>query len=436
MSGTLRPRHLVLSLGALLLVLVGGCGREPRTGIVLDFWAMGTEGEQVQHLVSRFERAHPNIRVRIQQIPWSAAHEKLLTAFAGDTLPDIFQLGNTWVPEFVALHALRPLESALQRSAVLTAGDFFSGILATNRVDGRLWALPWYVDTRLLYYRSDLLAEAGYTAMPDIWAAWLEALGRLRDQGRGERYAIFLPVRDWTAPVIFAMGLGATLLRDDDRYGAFRAPEFRRAFALWVDLFRSGLAPVRSQSETAGLYRAFGEGRFAMFLSGPWSMRELDRRLPEDLRDAWATAPIPAPAPGRPSVSLAGGASLAVSATTDHADAAWALVEFLLAPEQQLAFYHLTGDLPSHRGAWTRSRLHEDPRAAAFWVQLQHVRPTPRIPEWERIADKIAQYGEATVRGRLDVDEALERLDRDVDVILEKRRWLLDRTRASGGGAR
>jgi multiple sugar transport system substrate-binding protein len=46
-----------------------------------------------------FERRYPEIQVKVQQIPWSAAHEKLLTAYAGDAMPDVFQLGNTWIPE-------------------------------------------------------------------------------------------------------------------------------------------------------------------------------------------------------------------------------------------------------------------------------------------------------------------------------------------------
>jgi multiple sugar transport system substrate-binding protein len=56
---------------------------------------------------------------------------------------------------------------------------------------------------------------------------------------------------------------------------------------------------------------------------------------------------------------------------------------------------------------------------------LQHVRSTPKIPEWERIASRITQYGEAAVRGDLTAEEALARLDEEVDGVLEKRRWLV-----------
>src|SRR2546430_5304893 len=60
---------------------------------------------------------------RSQQLPWTAAHQKLLTAFAGEATPDLCQLGNTWIPEFVALKALEPLDQSLARSTSVTNSD-------------------------------------------------------------------------------------------------------------------------------------------------------------------------------------------------------------------------------------------------------------------------------------------------------------------------
>ena len=80
------------------LVLAAGCGPSTSGETVLRFWAMGREGEVVTALLPEFERANPGVRVKVQQLPWTAAHEKLLTAFAGDATPDVCQLGNTWVP--------------------------------------------------------------------------------------------------------------------------------------------------------------------------------------------------------------------------------------------------------------------------------------------------------------------------------------------------
>ena len=84
---------------------------------------MGREGEVVSQLIPDFEREHPGIKVDVQQIPWSAAHEKLLTAFVGDATPDIAMLGNTWVPEFVALDALEPLDASVAKSTDVPRSD-------------------------------------------------------------------------------------------------------------------------------------------------------------------------------------------------------------------------------------------------------------------------------------------------------------------------
>src|SRR5215207_9206354 len=98
-------RATLSGIGAALLVT--GCQRADASDVVtLRFWAFGREGEVVQELMRDFERQNPGIRVHVQQIPWTAAHEKLLTAYVGDATPDVAQLGNTWIPEFVALNAL------------------------------------------------------------------------------------------------------------------------------------------------------------------------------------------------------------------------------------------------------------------------------------------------------------------------------------------
>ena len=170
------PILLVASL------LLGGCGGE-RAGevVTVEFWAMGREGEVVQELMPAFEREHPGIRVEVQQLPWTSAHEKLLTAFAGRATPDLCQLGNTWVPELQALGALEALGPWVSRSEVVDQSDYFSGIWDTNVLGGALYGVPWYVDTRLLFYRTDLLREAGYDEPPATWGEWLAAMRAVKD---------------------------------------------------------------------------------------------------------------------------------------------------------------------------------------------------------------------------------------------------------------
>ena len=403
-------------LALAVLALVAGCRRDAGTSTVVDFWAMGREGEVVERMLPEFERRHPGVRVRVQQIPWSAAHEKLLTAYVGGAMPDVFQTGNTWLPELVALGALEPLDGRV------AARDDFPGIRDTNVIDGRTWGVPWYVDTRVLFYRTDRVPTP-----PRTWDEWLAGMTRIEQEVGVAGHAILLPLREWQTPVILGLQLGAPLLRDGDQWGDFRAAPFRRAFEFYLALFRGGLAPAAGDTELANLYQDFANGFFAFYVTGPWNLGEFARRLPAAMQDRWTTAPWPSPDGGYPGVSLAGGASLVVHRGSPRKEAAWSLLAYLAEPATQVEFYRLTGDLPARPSAWSDATLARDPRTAAFRVQLDAVRATPKIPEWERIAGKIAQWTEAAVRGDAGIDDALTALDRDVDDVLEKRRWLLAR---------
>ena len=420
-----------------LLVLSGGSGCRRAGGdreTVLRFWGLGREGEVVAELVPEFERTHPGIRVEVQQIPWSAAHEKLLTAFVGGSTPDLAQLGNTWIPEFVALRALAPLTPRIDGSAVVRAERYFAGIWSTNVVAGTPYGIPWYVDTRLLFYRKDILAAAGYPEMPATWPAWRAAMEAVKREVGADRYAIFLPLNEWAQPVILGLQNGSPLLADEWSRGAFREPAFRAAFDFYLDLFRDGLAPPVGNNEIANMYQEFARGYFAMVVTGPWNLGEFRRRLPAEMQDAWATAPFPGPDAAHPGVSLAGGSSLVLFASSPHADAAWRFIEYLSAPAQQLRFYALTGDLPAQMAAWEDSTLAADPNIRAFRDQLLRTVATPMIPEWEQIAMRVQERSEMAARGAVEADSALALLDEDVERILEKRRWLLARARTHGAG--
>jgi multiple sugar transport system substrate-binding protein len=403
------------------IMLASGCTPHEE-GTTLRLWGFGREGEVAQQLVGDFERAHPGVHVKVQQIPWSAAHEKLLTAIVGHATPDLAGMGNTWIPEMVTLGALSPLDVHVADSS------YFPGILATNKVDDTLFGLPWYADTRVLFYRKDILARAGYATMPETWAAWREAMVAIRRLMGPGKYAIFLPTNEWPPIAILGLQAGSPLITAAG-YGAFSQPAYTRAFNFILSMYRDSLAPSVNSTEIANLYQEFARGTFAMYITGPWNLGEFRRRLPPDLQDKWNTAPLPGPDGAASGVSLAGGSSLVVFRASHHQALALQLAEFLSEPEQQARFYRLTGDLPARREAWSDSSLAADPQAAAFRTELERAVPTPMVPEWEEVTTKMMDYTEAAVRGGVSVPAALAALDADVNRLLERRRYLLARAR-------
>jgi multiple sugar transport system substrate-binding protein len=422
MTARLPRRGLLAQMGAATLA---GCAPARKDGVVLRFWAMGREGEVVQTLMPAFERRNPGVRVDVQQLPWSAAHAKLVTGFAGGSLPDVCEVGNTWLPEFAALGALEPLDALVAASRVVRPADDFPGIWRTNVVDGVLCGAPWYVDTRLLFYRRDLLAKAGFPAAPTTWAQWMAAMQAVKGLAGDGGYPALLPLNEFEPLLTLALQQDDPLLRDGGGRGNFRSPGFRRALAFYGEVFQRGLAPLESSTQIGNLYDEFDRGSFAFYISGPWNLGEFRRRLPPTRQDIWMTAPMPGPA--GPGAGIAGGSSLAVFRGSRDKAAAWRLVEYLSQSQVQSRFSALTGDLSPRRDAWSAPPLAGDAKAAAFRDQLERVKPTPQVPEWERIATEMQLVAEQMVHGRLSIDQAAAEIDRRADRLLEKRRWMLAR---------
>jgi len=420
-------------LPSAICLLLSVCAEHRDTRTRIEFWSLGREGEVVAEMIPEFERRNPGIKVVMQQIPWIAAHEKLLTAFVGDATPDVAQMGNTWVPEFVTVRALDDLTGFAATSRTIDQRDYYAGVWATNIVDGKLYGIPWYVDTRVLFYRSDLLASVGYPNGPHTWSEWMDCMERLVRE-RKSRFGILAPTNQHEPIELLAMSNGSRFLNADGTRGAFREPPFRDAFAFYAEMFRRGYAPKVSNEQVANLYQQFAQADFAMHITGPWQIGEFSRRLPANMQDKWMTAPLPARDASQPTgISMAGGSSLVLFRAAKNKEAARKLIEFLSEPAQQVRFYELCGDLPARRSAWRARTLASDPHFAAFRVQLERVAPFPPVPEWEQIATTLYEHGDATVRGAMTIDAALADLDRTADRILEKRRWVLQRNRPSPG---
>jgi len=223
--------------------------------------------------------------------------------------------------------------------------------------------------------------------------------------------------------VILGLQQGSPLI-DAQAHGAFRRPEFARAFEFLLSLYRDRLAAPVNSNEIANLYQEFERGNIAMYISGPWQIGEFTNRLSPAMKDKWMTAPLPGV--DGPGVSLAGGASLSLFRGSKHKAEAWMLMEYLSRRDVQVRFSELTGDLPARRTAWPDTLLAGNKYVAAFRNQLERAVSTPKVPEWEQIATTVFTHGEQAVRGRQTPAQAMAALDKDVNGILEKRRWLMD----------
>ena len=144
--------------------------------------ALGEEGQVLQWQLARFAADHPAIRVVQRPTPDAAdqrhqLYVQWLNAGAGE--PDILQLDAIWTPEFAAAGWIMDLDRFRPPS-----DSFFPATIAANRWHGRLYALPWFVDVGMLYWRTDLMRAAPATF------AELERVASQARTAHGLRYGL------------------------------------------------------------------------------------------------------------------------------------------------------------------------------------------------------------------------------------------------------
>ena len=282
-----------------------------------------------------------------------AAHRR----YVGHSTPDMAQLGNTWISEFVALKALAPLDPWVAHSPEIKAEVFFPGIWATNLVD---WEA--YGDPMVRGHAPDLLPQ-GHPASRRIRSRSRSRGGLDARDARGEgarwvprAYAIFLPVNEWTQPMILGLQTRLAAARGQWHAGRLLRSEFTRAFDFYVDLFRERLAPpVAEYRDREHSTRSSSAATSPCGSPARGTSASSAAVCPSPMQDEWATAPLPGPSGAASGLSMAGGSSLVIFRSARvTAPQAWELIEFLSRPRAAgCASTHLCGDrCPARREAW------------------------------------------------------------------------------------
>jgi len=377
----------------------------------VTFWYMGDGNEQIQPILDDFTE-ETGITVDIQSIPWSSAHDKLLTAVASGDGPDVVQMGTTWMAEFVDAGALQDISSYVESEETLNSENFFEGSVATTEFDDAYYAVPWYTETRALYYRTDLLEEVGYSEAPKDWEELEDAAMKLSERG-DDMYGFQVDSNDQSAAFMFARQNGSELF-DKDGKPVFNEAPFVETLDYLNTFIQNGSSPKQDLgldiSQTFG-----GEGIVPMFISGPWMINSINDST-TDIEGKWATAVLPSGSENN--LSNTGGANLAVFNGTENEENAVTLIEFLSRPENQLAFFESSNSLPSATAAWEDEAL-SDPIIAVFGEQLENSESMPLIPEFERIAASYLEDWEEIYLGGADIQEKMDEFNAETESLLQ-----------------
>ncbi|MEZ5316769.1 MAG: ABC transporter substrate-binding protein [Vicinamibacterales bacterium] len=391
----------LLALAGLLALGLPACAPRPDV-LTFSGSVVGGEGEIVRRQIARFQAAHPGVRVEVRVTPDSAdtrhqLYVQWLSAWAPD--PDVLQLDVIWTPEFAAAGWILPIDLPPEAAA-----DFFPATLAANRWRGRLYAVPWFVDVGMLYWRTDLMPAAPGT-FTELDAAARGAIDRGVPYGlvwQGARYEGLV-----TVFVEYLAGTGGRIL-DDDGTVVVDAPAAVRALAIMCDEVRDGIVPGAALAWQEEQTRfAFQNGRAAMMRNWPYAAALMRDPSGSAVAGRFGVAPMPHGA-GTSGAAL-GGAQLAVNARSRQPDLARELVRFLTAPAQMLERAEIAGQFPARRRVYDEARL-----AAALPIApadarriIEHAVPRPATPLYTQLSGLLQIQLHRALTGQASPAEAL-----------------------------
>lgn len=376
----------------------------------ITIWAMGEEGEKLPDFVQGFTEENPDANVEVTTIPWADVMTKFQTAVAAGTVPDAIMIGSSFMPTMVATGGLAPVPEGL-----VDNDDFVEGAAASTVADGVAYGVPWYVETRVLYYRSDLAKAAGVEA-PTSWeelTAFAEAM-----KANGSTYGLQLPMGDAedSMQVIlpFYSQAGGSVLNEAGDGFDLDNQAMVDALDYYASFFTEGLSPLSGYGDSQN--SAFVDGSDPAFISGPWMVNVLADLQGEDwVEQNVATVPVPAGSANND--SYIGGAHLGVFAEAKNADGAWKLIRWLSEPETQQAWFDATSDLPALNSAWDYEALTSNPRTQVLQEQLENTIAPPTVPSWDELSATIETEAEKVANGQVSSEDAAKAIQAKADTL-------------------
>lgn len=374
----------------------------------ITMWAMGNEGKLLPDFVKKFEDANPGVTVEVTAVPWDAAYQKFQTAIASGNVPDVAMMPG--LPVFK--DAFAPVPDAIDTSGM------YPGAVSTGTIDGRLLEVPWYVDVRVLYYRTDLAEKAGWKKAPATWDE-LRQMARDMQRKAGAKWGIRLPAGttgSFLSTLWMPWSNGAELMNADRSAWTLDTPQFAEAYEYLASYFKQGIADPNVDTATAAEVKDFLSGRTPMVVDGPYVRSVIATAAGKEFASKYATAPLPKK---EGSISFVGGANLVVFKAAKNPDSAWKLVQWLSQAQTQAAWYAASGDLPAVRSAWQDPALASDPTLAAFGEQLKTAKAPPQIVSFDKVGAAGDSAIEKIVKGGVSVADALRELQRQAEAIGE-----------------
>jgi multiple sugar transport system substrate-binding protein len=378
--------------------------------VVLTFLMNAPEVEPLRPIIQEFEQQNPGIRLNMVEGPAASNLIEDLNTSAfllGDSPYDLVNLDVTWTSKFAAAGWLKDLSSLISDTELTL---FLPADIDGGRYNGNLYRLPWRTDAGMLYYRKDLLEQAGLQP-PETFTDLMQAATVLQKKN-AVQWGYVWQGRQYEGVVAMFMevlqGNNGFWINSETKEVGLDQPPVIAALQFLVNTIQQGISPsgvITYQEDEPR--RLFQSGNTLLMRNWPYAWTLLNAE-DSPVKGKVGIKPM-VHAPGYNSAACLGGWGWGISSTTKHPQEAWKAVRFLTSEAAQRQVSLSTGYLPSRRALYDDPQILEKYSFFPLILQvLDNAVLRPPIAQYAQTSDILQRYLSAALSGRMSSESAMQ----------------------------
>lgn len=415
-------RWVAIALSSCVITILIGVIAVSQQPVTISFLVRAVEADQLQLLIDDFEAQNPDIRLDVVRGPNAAdSVEDLYTAsfLLGDSPYDLVYSDIVWIPKFAAAGWLMDLSDRVSEAEL---DQFLDADVEAGQVEGGFYRMPFRSDVGMLYYRTDLLNEAGLEP-PETFEELIQASRTLQDEGLVEWGYVWQGLQYEGLAAGFTeilAGHGGFWIDPETLDVGLDQPEAIAAVEFLKTVINSDISPpgVTNYLEEDTL-RVFRNGNAAFLRNWPYVWPEVNRETSQ-IRGNVALKPM-VHAPGESSAACQGGWGFGIARDTAHPDEAWRVVDFFTREASQRKFVLEYGYVPSRRSLFTDPEILD---TYDHYDELLEVAETavlrPPVGQYAQASDILQRYLSSAISGQLTAEQAMQRAAGETRRIFER----------------
>ena len=395
-------RNVVLAGATSLLITIAG---SVAVAGEIVWWTPNWGEARAKELATKFEAGNPSITIKLEVTVANGLPAKVATALRSGSPPDLIEVQHGWVPEYAQAGLVLPLDDVLK-----DRDDYFPAALDYVTWNGKVWAIPYRIETHAVIYNKGAFKAAGLDPdkPPQTWSDLVAAAKKLtgktadgKDQygfaitGGGEfGNTIFR-----TLPFIWMNG--GSIISDDMKKATVNQPAAVEAVKFYTDFLANKLSPPSTlQNDGIANRQLFIAGTVAMYQSGQFDIDSIRKGNPNiDI----GVAMIPHP-DGKETAAIVGGWSFVIPKDAKNPDETKKFIRFLAEPDN-MGFF--TDTFPARKSAMKLPRF-QDPILANFKAMLPYGRKMPPAKNWQQITQAYFDGLQSIMLGDASPQEAMD----------------------------